>query len=341
VGAGVEQQADRLDRPVALDELGGEMGGSHRLDRRRPERRRRSEVETTGEEPTQRHAGGQRPLGEPRSGEPVEQPPVDAGRSRQQADHRVVARPELLHRRGVGGSHHPGREGDRVGARFPHRLVEGGGDDADASVGRLDHPVGDRRRTVRDEVDDLGGGDRQGGGVDDRAVDELGHLVHGIGQDPAGDDQLQVVGVLDPIHQAADRLGVEQVSVVDDDSPAEVFAQLTPEAERSGRRRPPDQPRLPVSRRRFEQNDPRSVGAGKPTEQGCAGESHERLGEPIEGGAQHPSACRATNRAVRHRLRHPTPLLAFPLAWKSLLGIVVACQASPPETAEYVHRPMP
>ena len=48
-------------------------------------------------------------------------------------------------------------------------------------------------------IHDLLGADRQGGGVDDQTVNELDHLVDGVGQDATGDDQSQVVRVLDPV----------------------------------------------------------------------------------------------------------------------------------------------
>ena len=129
---------------------------------------------------------------------------------------RVVAGAELLQRRRVGGPHHPRGEGDRIGSWLPHRLVEGGGDDAHAAVRRLDDSGGDRGRPVRHVVDDLVGGDRQRGGVDDQPVDELGDLVDRVGQDAPGDDQAQRLGLLDAVDEPGDGVGVEQMGVVDD-----------------------------------------------------------------------------------------------------------------------------
>ncbi len=216
VGAGVEEQTDRLDGATALDELDREVGGGHRLDRGRPERVRRGQVETAREVSPQRHAGGERPFDEPWPSEPIEEPAIDARRPGEQADDRVVASAEMLRGRRVGGAHHPRGEGDRIGSRLPHRLVEGGGDDAHAAVRRLDDSGGNRGRPVRRVVDDLWRGDRQRGGVDDQPVDQLGDLVDRVGQDPPGDDQSQRLGLLDPVDEPVDGVDVEQVGVVDD-----------------------------------------------------------------------------------------------------------------------------
>ncbi len=244
VGTGIEEQPDRFDRSVALDELHGEVGGRHRLDRGRSERSGRGEVEPTGQEPAQRHAGGERPLDEAGPPQTVEQPPIDAGSPRQQPDHGVLARSELLQGGGVGGPRHPRGEGDRIGPGLPDRLVEGGGDDADTAVRGFDHPRGQGGRPFRDMVDDLVGRDRQRGGVDDQPVDELGDLVDAVRQDASSHDQPQVLDVFDPVDQPAHCPGVEQMGVVDDDGvetsrrvtdlTAE-WAQLAAQAQHAGR----------------------------------------------------------------------------------------------------------
>ncbi len=105
--AGVEQQADGLDRPSAVEELGRQLAGDLGIHRRRAERGRGGEVEPARDLAAQRDAGDGRPIDEPGAGEAVEEVAVDAGRPGQQADDRALLGGELLQRRRAGRPHHP------------------------------------------------------------------------------------------------------------------------------------------------------------------------------------------------------------------------------------------
>ena len=118
VQAGVEQERDRLERPVALDQLVGEAGWRRRDDGDGAEPGGEGEIELAGHLAAQRDAGGEAAVDEPGSAEAVEQLRA-RGRGSGRAGRATAtssASSSLL-RADRGRPHHPRGHRDGVGAR--------------------------------------------------------------------------------------------------------------------------------------------------------------------------------------------------------------------------------
>ena len=114
VGPGVEQQSDRLDVPLALDELAGEAQCRGRFDLDRAERRLVEQVDRAVDAAPQRYPGGHDAFDEPRAAELVEEALVEPRRTGEHADQAPVAAGQAVQRGGRSGALHADDVGQGV-----------------------------------------------------------------------------------------------------------------------------------------------------------------------------------------------------------------------------------
>ena len=90
MSTGIDEQADRLDRLVALVQLGGQAGGPGWIDRARPVRVDVAERDPAAELAAQRHAGRSQTIEQAAASEAVEQESVEGGSPREEVDEFTV-----------------------------------------------------------------------------------------------------------------------------------------------------------------------------------------------------------------------------------------------------------
>ncbi len=217
VGPGVEQQSDRLDVPLAVDELAGEAQCRGRFDLDRAERRLVEQVDRAVDAAPQRYPGGHDAFDETRAAELVEEALVEPRRTGEHADQAPVTAAQAVQRGRRGGALHADDVGQGVAtATVALVLLERGDDHLHRTVGGIDDPLRLSERALRQGLDHLGAGDRQGRGVEAGGIDEVTDLPQLAGEEAAGDDHPSILGdVLDPVGEAFHVARRQQVGVVD------------------------------------------------------------------------------------------------------------------------------
>ena len=284
----VDEQPDRLDVTAALDERRGEPARNCGVDGDRRKCVGGDEIDPPCGLAPDEYAGREDPIEEAGAPEPSEESDVDPGGAGQEADQPGVVGVEQLQRNGAHRSQRPSGDRDDVGLRFEAGLGDRGGDDLDAAVDRFDELCGLARAEVRTLCDELRKRDPERRRVEDQAVDEMGDVVDGIGQNPSRHDQSSVGGsVLDELDEPLDIDRFEQVGVVDDDGGIRHVRlvgdrpELATEPNRPGRCRLAQQPGLAEPRGRLDHYERGRGGVSEPCEQCRSWKTHRSSDQSV------------------------------------------------------------
>ena len=144
------------------------------------------------------------------------------------------------------------------------------------------------RAEVRTLCDELRKRDPERRRVENQAVDEMGDVVDGIGQNPSRHDQSSVGGsVLDELDEPLDVDRFEQVGVVDDDGGIRHVRlvgdrpELATEPNRAGRCRLAQQPGLAEPRGRLDHYERGRGGVSEPCEQCRSWKTHRSSDQSV------------------------------------------------------------